>query len=96
MFRFDACTKENRCKTYFTCADALLFIVKFSANDANELSKSPVSTFPVLDGCCVVCWAPPVPIIFPVWIGPAAVAETGPGFNTAPNASKPISPQVLC
>lgn len=31
--------------------EALLLIVKFSANDASELSKSPVNTLPVADDC---------------------------------------------
>lgn len=85
--------------TYLTWADALLFIVKFSANEANELSKSPVSTFPELtaDGCGAAdafC-TPPIaePRTFPDWTEPAPddADEAGPaGFNTSPNASKPF------
>lgn len=41
-------TKINA--TYLICADDVLLIDKLSASDANELSKSPVSTFPG-------CWA---------------------------------------
>lgn len=79
--------KKNR-NIYLTCADADLFIVKFSANDANELSKSPVSTLPVLAGCGTICGCPPpVARIFPCWMGPP-VDEAG--FNTSPNASKPL------
>lgn len=78
----------NKFSIYLTWADADLFIVKFSANDANELSKSPVSTLPVLAGCCTICcWPPPAARIFPCCIGPP-VDEAG--FNTSPNASKPV------
>lgn len=76
--------------TYLTCADADLFIVKFSASDANELSRSPVRTFPVpADWCDCCCCIPPVPMILDVCVGPAAPPETGPGFKTSPSASKP-------
>lgn len=91
--------RKGKNASYLTWADALLFIVKFSANEANELSKSPVSTFPGLtvDGCGAadaLC-TPPIaePRTFPVWKEPAPddADEAGPaGFNTSPNASKPF------
>lgn len=83
--------------TYFTWAEAVLLIVKFSASEANDVSKSPVSTFPVgFDcgfGCDVAC--PPVfdklkPRTFPDWVAILPVVAVEAGFNTSPSASKPL------
>lgn len=67
-------------------------MVKFSANDASELSKSPVNTFPGGCWCCVTAsvvwyWCGPVPIIaLPDWFDDDAAPA---GINTSPNASNP-------
>lgn len=84
--------------THLTCAEALLLIVKFSARDARELSKSPVNT---LLGCCWIaavpvigCCIPPTPPVPPtgraaaLWAAPDDV-DIPPGFRTSPKASKP-------
>lgn len=84
--------------TYFTWAVAALLIVRFSANDANELSKSPVSTLPVGLGCgwfgCGSDW-PPVfdklkPWTFPDWVDVVPADAVEAGFKTSPSASKPF------
>lgn len=75
--------------TYFMDEEALLLMVKFSASDASELSKSPVSTLP---GCCD--WTAPGIICGCVaWNEPAdmfAVPADPTGFSTSPNGSKPF------
>lgn len=78
--------------TYFIDDDALLLMVKFSANDASELSKSPVRTLP---GCCACCAAPGISDGWCVgccWIKPVDVPLPADptGFNTSPNGSKPF------
>lgn len=84
--------------THFTWAVAALLIVRFSANDANELSKSPVSTLPVGLGCgwfgCGSDW-PPVfdklkPWTFPDWVDVVPADAVEAGFKTSPSASKPF------
>lgn len=84
---------------HLTWAVAVLLIVRFSANDANELSKSPVSTLPDALACdwfgCTCGW-PPVfdklkPWTFPDWVAvlPADAAVEA-GIKTSPSASKPF------
>jgi hypothetical protein len=72
---------------YFIDDVALLLMVKFSASDANELSRSPVNTFPAcgcaapgIIVCCEVICIKPVdcPLVDPT------------GLKTSPNGSKPF------
>lgn len=76
--------------THFIDDEALLLMVKFSAKDANELSRSPVNTFPVFCGCAgtgapgiIGCEAPIKPL-------GTLVAAPPVGFKTSPNGSKPF------
>lgn len=86
--------------THLTWAEALLLIVRFSASDANELSKSPVSTFPVAAAGCeagdAFCALPVAePRTLPVWVTGTPELDDAPeplpeGLKTSPNASKPF------
>jgi hypothetical protein len=79
---------------YFMDDVALLLIVKFSASDASELSRSPVRTFPDcaccgaapgIIGCCVK------PELVVVVVEDCPLLSDDAGFSTSPNGSKPFS-----
>lgn len=72
-------------------------MVKFSASEARELSRSPVNTFPgcpppIKDCCCV----PPSPPAegAALWAAPVVdgIPRPPPGMRTSPSASKPCRP----
>lgn len=83
--------------THFTCAVALLLIVKFSASEARELSRSPVNTFPgcppPINDCCCVPPSPPAEGAA-LWAAPVVdgIPRPPPGMRTSPSASKPCRP----
>lgn len=79
-------------KTHFIDDVALLLIVKFSANEASELSKSPVRTLP---GCCWFWVDCAEPGISDGWcVGCCVKLIDCPllpaGLKTSPNGSKPF------
>lgn len=84
-FIFNACKR----RTYFIDDDALLLMVKFSAREASELSKSPVRTLP---GCCG--WpAPGIICGCEACIEPVVefkVPADPTGFSTSPKGSNPL------
>jgi len=86
------CTTSNNHETHFIDDEALLLMVKFSASDASELSRSPVNTLPGcgctapgIIGCCVACNEPVVDVVFVT-----AAPDDPTGFSTSPKGSKPF------
>ena len=81
--------------TYFIDEVALLLMVKFSASEASELSKSPVRTLPD-------CWSWAAPGIIcgcVAWVKPFDGTD-GPddptGFSTSPKGSNPLDFFIVC